>query len=71
MRAEKPASIYLLRHGHSTANAKSVLAGRDFKVKLSSVGEKQAVAVANELSDKKFQRFIAVHYQDACKQLNH
>jgi len=59
MRAEKPASIYLLRHGHSTANAKSVLAGRDFKVKLSSVGEKQAVAVANELSDKKFAKIYS------------
>jgi probable phosphomutase (TIGR03848 family) len=54
MRADKPATIYLLRHGHSTANAKSVLAGRDFKVRLSSVGEKQALAVAAELSDRKF-----------------
>jgi probable phosphoglycerate mutase len=59
MRAEKPASIYLLRHGHSTANAKSVLAGRDFTVKLSSVGEKQAVAVSNELSDKKFAKIYS------------
>jgi len=59
MRAEKPASIYLLRHGHSTANAKSVLAGRDFKVKLSPVGEKQAVAVADELSNKKFEKIYS------------
>jgi probable phosphomutase (TIGR03848 family) len=59
MRAEKPATIYLLRHGHSTANAKSVLAGRDFKVKLSSVGEEQAIAVANELSDKKFAKIYS------------
>jgi probable phosphomutase (TIGR03848 family) len=59
MRAEKPATIYLLRHGHSTANAKSVLAGRDFKVQLSSVGEEQAIAVANELSDKKFAKIYS------------
>jgi probable phosphoglycerate mutase len=59
MRAEKPASIYLLRHGHSTANAKSVLAGRDFKVGLSVVGEKQALALANELSAKEFAKIYS------------
>ena len=59
MRAEKPASIYFLRHGHSTANAKSVLAGRDFKVGLSVVGEKQALALANELSAKKFAKIYS------------
>ena len=59
MRAEKPASIYLLRHGHSTANAKSVLAGRDYKVRLSAAGEKQALVVSKEFSDKKFAKIYS------------
>ena len=59
MPADKPAVIYLLRHGHSTANAKSVLAGRDFSVRLSSVGEKQAKAVATELSGRKFAKIYS------------
>ena len=60
MRAQKPATIYLLRHGHSTANAKSVLAGRDFKVSLSSTGKKQALAVQAELSGKVFAKIKTV-----------
>jgi probable phosphoglycerate mutase len=59
MRAQKPATIYLLRHGHSTANAKSVLAGRDFKVSLSSTGKKQALAVQAELSSKVFAKIYS------------
>ena len=59
MRAEKPVSIYLLRHGHSTANAKSVLAGRDYKVRLSAAGEKQALVVSKEFSDKKFAKIYS------------
>jgi probable phosphoglycerate mutase len=59
MRAQKPAIVYLLRHGHSTANAKSVLAGRDFKVSLSSVGEKQALAISAELSETKFAKIYS------------
>ena len=59
MRAEKPASIYLLRHGHSTANAKSVLAGRDFKVGLTTTGQEQALAVATELSDMNFAKIYS------------
>ena len=59
MRAQKPATIYLLRHGHSTANAKSVLAGRDFKVSLSSTGKKQALAVQAELSGKVFAKIFS------------
>jgi broad specificity phosphatase PhoE len=60
MRAQKPATIYLLRHGHSTANAKSVLAGRDFKVSLSSTGKKQALAVQAELSGKVFAKIYSM-----------
>ena len=59
MRAQKPATIYLLRHGHSTANAKSVLAGRDFKVSLSSTGKKQALAVQAELRGKVFAKIYS------------
>ncbi|CAB4701530.1 MAG: hypothetical protein F2672_03195 [Actinobacteria bacterium] len=46
MRAHKSSRIYLVRHGHSTANAKSILAGRDAKVSLSQIGILQADAVA-------------------------
>lgn len=59
MRAQKPATIYLLRHGHSTANAKSILAGRDFKVSLSATGKKQALAVESELKGKKFAKIYS------------
>jgi probable phosphoglycerate mutase len=59
MRAQKPAIVYLLRHGHSTANAKSVLAGRDFKVCLSTAGEKQALAISAELSETKFAKIYS------------
>lgn len=54
MRANKPAVIYLVRHGHSTANAKAILAGRDFKVSLSKIGVKQSISVASELKSRKF-----------------
>jgi probable phosphoglycerate mutase len=59
MRAQKPATIYLLRHGHSTANAKSILAGRDFKVSLSATGKKQALAIESELKQKNFSRIYS------------
>jgi len=59
MRAQKPATIYLLRHGHSTANAKSILAGRDFKVSLSPSGKKQAIAIESELRQKSFSRIYS------------
>jgi probable phosphoglycerate mutase len=59
MRAQKPATIYLLRHGHSTANAKSILAGRDFKVSLSATGKKQALAIESELKQKNFARIYS------------
>jgi probable phosphomutase (TIGR03848 family) len=59
MRAQKPATIYLLRHGHSAANAKSILAGRDFKVSLSATGKKQALAIESELKQKNFARIYS------------
>lgn len=53
MRVQKPSTIYLLRHGHSTANAKAILAGRDASVSLSQRGVEQARSVAKELESKK------------------
>jgi len=54
MRVQKPSTIYLLRHGHSTANAKSILAGRDASVSLSPRGIEQAQSVMQELEGKNF-----------------
>lgn len=54
MRVQKPSTIYLLRHGHSTANAKSILAGRDSSVSLSPRGIEQAQSVMRELESRKF-----------------
>jgi len=59
MRIQKPAVIYLVRHGHSTANAKSILAGRDFKVKLSKSGEVQAQSLAEQLAQVEFADFYS------------
>lgn len=59
MRAQKPAVVYLVRHGHSTANAKSILAGRDFKVKLSKSGQSQALSLASYLRDVEFAGFYS------------
>lgn len=54
VRANKPTNIYLVRHGHSSANAKSILAGRDFKVSLSALGQKQARSLGAQLSQIDF-----------------
>ena len=43
--------IYLLRHGHSTANGKGVLAGRDNSVHLSKEGLVQAEALSARLQE--------------------
>jgi len=59
MRVQKPSTIYLLRHGHSTANAKSILAGRDESVSLSPRGIEQAQAVMQELVDKNFAKIVS------------
>ena len=59
MRVQKPATIYLLRHGHSTANAKSILAGRDASVSLSPRGIEQAQAVMHELGEIKFAKIYS------------
>ena len=59
MRVQKPSTIYLLRHGHSTANAKSILAGRDASVLLSPRGIEQAQAIMHELGERKFAKIYS------------
>lgn len=59
MRVQKPSTIYLLRHGHSTANAKSILAGRDASVLLSARGADQAQSVLQELGTRKFAKLYS------------
>ena len=56
MRAHKSSRIYLIRHGHSTANAKSILAGRDPKVSLTAKGREQAQSLAKSLAGVSFEK---------------
>ena len=56
--SEKYLDITLLRHGHSTANAKGILAGRDNSIHLSDLGTRQALALVDVLKSKKFDRII-------------
>ena len=50
----KPCEIVLLRHAHSTANEKGILAGRDNSVGLTERGREQAQSVADFLAGEKF-----------------
>ena len=59
MPAPKYLDIYLLRHGHSTANGKGILAGRDNSVRLSPQGLLQAGAAAEALAGVKFKAHIS------------
>ncbi len=51
---KKPCEIVLLRHAHSTANEKGILAGRDNSVGLTERGREQAQSVADFLASEKF-----------------
>ena len=55
----KPSRIYLIRHGHSTANEKGVLAGRDYGVLLTERGVNQAAAVAEHLREINFSKIYS------------
>ena len=46
----RPTQIILVRHGHSTANAKGVLAGQDKSVGLTERGHQEAELLADYLS---------------------
>jgi|FLOH01.1.fsa_nt_gi probable phosphomutase (TIGR03848 family) len=59
MSVRKPARIYLVRHGHSTANGKAILAGRDPKVELSDLGVEQAGALAGALASVEFSELFS------------
>jgi len=59
MPARRSFEIYLLRHGHSTANGKGILAGRDNSVALSEKGNEQALAAADFLTETKFDQIIS------------
>jgi probable phosphoglycerate mutase len=50
----KPGLVYLVRHGHSTANQKNILAGRDNSVTLSSQGREDALHLADSLKEIEF-----------------
>ena len=50
----KPAVIYLVRHGHSTANLKGILAGRDRSIHLSQRGLSEVALLAKRLETVKF-----------------
>ena len=59
--------IVLLRHAHSTANAKAILAGRTPGVNLSERGEKQAIEVAERLTGVEFS-LIRMSPMERCAQ---
>ncbi len=54
-----PSEIYLIRHGHSTANLKNVLAGRLASVHLSPKGSEQVGKLAARLSEIEFTKIIS------------
>ena len=46
--------VILLRHAHSTANLKGILAGRDNRIGLSDRGKRESIDISNYLSELKF-----------------
>lgn len=46
--------VLLLRHAHSTANLKGILAGRDGQIGLSDRGKQESIDLSNYLSELKF-----------------
>ena len=54
----RPAEILLLRHAHSIANERGILAGRDNSVGLSQRGENQALKTAHHLDTLKISQIV-------------
>jgi probable phosphoglycerate mutase len=54
----RPSHIVLLRHAHSVANEKGILAGRDNSVGLSDRGQGQALLAVDELESLKISRIV-------------
>ena len=52
-------TIYFIRHGHSTANGRGILAGRDNSIKLSAQGREEAQHLANRLANEKFDQLLS------------
>ena len=50
--------IVLLRHAHSTANLKNVLAGRTEGIALSSKGENQAAELVERIGKSRFDAVV-------------
>ena len=59
--------IVLLRHAHSTANSKAILAGRAPGVDLSDRGRKESLDLAKRLKDVDFS-LIRVSPMERCAQ---
>jgi len=51
---ENSCEVVLLRHAHSTANSKGILAGRNNRIGLTERGEREAIALAELLVTQKF-----------------
>ena len=60
-------SIYLVRHGRTSANAKGILAGRTKGISLDEVGLEQAEIVAQKLKNIYFKKII-VSPMERCQQ---
>jgi len=54
----RPSHIVLLRHAHSLANEKGILAGRNNSVGLSDRGQGQALLTVDELESLKISRIV-------------
>jgi probable phosphomutase (TIGR03848 family) len=61
------ARIVLLRHAHSVANEKNLLAGRTPGISLSKVGREQALELVNRIGSMKFDE-IAVSPMQRCRE---
>ena len=53
------ARLFLLRHSHSTANSKGILAGRAPKISLSDKGLQERVELTQRLTGAKFDQIIS------------
>jgi broad specificity phosphatase PhoE len=58
-------TVILIRHAHSVANEKGILAGRLPGVVLSKSGKKQAIDLKKRLGDLKF-KYISISPLERC-----
>jgi broad specificity phosphatase PhoE len=62
--------IFLLRHAHSQANAKNILAGRKPGIALSDKGQQQISLLANRFEGAKFDKIISSPIQRCLETLS-